>query len=587
MKNSANFQVDPKLAELLGETYKSTEDAIKELVDNSYDADADEVYVILPQPDFSENPEIVIIDDGTGMKEQEVRHEYLKIANSRFSRKGERTFGKGRLVKGRKGIGKFAGLMVAEIMEIKTRAGGKETTLTISKEALAKAKYDLEKVKLPIDVKDCDKSEHGTIITLRGLNQNFTFPNPEKLKQILVWEYGRAHDFVIKVNDERVGIQDIKGETFSKEIILSNGETAIFNYTISEKPVKTPGVIFRVGDKVIGRPENFLKQDELVPDSLKKRLVGEISSGSLAENDVTADWGGFVENSKIYNEIKEVASVEMKASLSSVFHSEMNLAKARHKLRIDRELAKLPEFKRSFAEKELNKVLEKFYSESDEKVGIIISVMVDALEKDYYWNVVQKMEESRDGDIEKFSEVLSEFGFLEMAMISSQAKNRLQFLDELDALIANPKTLEANMHQALERNLWVFGSEYSLCFSNKTLKKAIEEMLDKSFSGNRASKRPDLLLGESILRQYLLIEFKKPSISVGREAERQALEYRDDLNSVIHNKKIQIFVVGGKVDSNISSHNERPDVKLLSYSEIVSVARTQLNWLIQELAKPF
>ena len=34
MAKSTNFKIDPKLAELLGETYKSVEDAIKEVLDS-------------------------------------------------------------------------------------------------------------------------------------------------------------------------------------------------------------------------------------------------------------------------------------------------------------------------------------------------------------------------------------------------------------------------------------------------------------------------------------------------------------------------------------------------------------------------
>ena len=34
---------------------------------------------------------MIIDDDGHGMKNQDVRQEYLKIASPRFSRKGERT----------------------------------------------------------------------------------------------------------------------------------------------------------------------------------------------------------------------------------------------------------------------------------------------------------------------------------------------------------------------------------------------------------------------------------------------------------------------------------------------------------------
>lgn len=99
MSTKANFKVDPKLAELLGETYKSTEDAIKELVDNAFDADSDNIWAILPDI-FTEDAVVIIQDDGTGMKEQELRTEYLKIASSRLARKGNKTSLKNRTVKG-------------------------------------------------------------------------------------------------------------------------------------------------------------------------------------------------------------------------------------------------------------------------------------------------------------------------------------------------------------------------------------------------------------------------------------------------------------------------------------------------------
>ncbi len=87
MSKLAHFKVDPKLAELLGETYRSIEEALKELIDNSYDADSENVKIDLPEV-LENNPKIIIQDDGAGMKEKEVRDEYLNIANSRTTRKG-------------------------------------------------------------------------------------------------------------------------------------------------------------------------------------------------------------------------------------------------------------------------------------------------------------------------------------------------------------------------------------------------------------------------------------------------------------------------------------------------------------------
>jgi len=579
----ANFQVDSKLAELLGEAYKSTEDALKELVDNAFDADSDNIWITLPTP-LTPDAVITIVDDGTGMKEQELRNEYLKIASSRFSRKGEKTFTKKRTVKGRKGIGKFSGLMVAEVMEVKTKAGGKETTLTIIKDELSKGKYDLEKVNLPVSVTECPKHEHGTTITLKGLNQNLNLPNPDKLKQILVWDYGRVLDFGIYVNSERVGVQDFQGKTIEKDIEIEGGKFAKLLYTISDKQLKQPGLIYRVGNKIVGRPEDFLKEDDLIPEKLRKRVVGEIVCDDL-EDFVTADWGAIIENSKLNESIKNSVTAELKTSLNEVFKTDMHLARLRYNQKIERELQKLPEYKRQYAEKYLQRVLEKFYGDPEDKVNTIISVMVNAIEKDHYWNVIDNIEKSRNSDIEKFADALSEFGFLEMSIVTGQATNRLRFLDELDVLIGNPKTLEATMHKALENNLWVLGNDYSIVFSNKTLAVALEDYIGNRFKGSRANKRPDLFLGEDITRRHLLIEFKRPSETIGRNAENQALKYRDDLNSLIHNKAINIIIIGGKVDTKISSHNERDDVKFRTYSHLVSTARTQLKWLLSELKR--
>ncbi len=189
MQSSANFKVDPRLASLLGENYRSTELAIKELIDNSFDADAQHVWVTLPKP--LTNEPIIVKDDGVGMTEKELRNEYLNIASSRVSRKGEYTPLRRRKVKGRKGIGKFAGLMVASLMEVKTQTRGKATHLKIWRDELIKGKNDLEQINLPIDTDACPPEEVGTQIVLSGIKQNFTFPNPDRLKHLLALEYGR------------------------------------------------------------------------------------------------------------------------------------------------------------------------------------------------------------------------------------------------------------------------------------------------------------------------------------------------------------------------------------------------------------
>jgi hypothetical protein len=122
------------LSGLLGETYRSSEVALKELVDNAWDADAKNVRITLPEPLADQT--IVVQDDGTGMTAPEMRGEYLNIASDKRSRTDEHTPQLNRKVKGRKGIGKFAGLTIAEKMKVETVARGRRCTLLIDKKEL-------------------------------------------------------------------------------------------------------------------------------------------------------------------------------------------------------------------------------------------------------------------------------------------------------------------------------------------------------------------------------------------------------------------------------------------------------------------
>ena len=578
MTKNAFFKIDTKLAELLGETYRSAEYAIKELIDNAYDADSEKIIITFPEP-LIPNPKIIIEDNGSGMKENEVRTEYLNVANSRIVRKGSLSITKKRKVKGRKGIGKFAGLMVATKMQLETYANGTKTTLLIDKEELAKGNYDLEKVPLPISTETCAKDKKGTTITLSNLNQNLEFPNPEKMKQILVWEYGRDTDFEIIINGDKADVLDLQGKSFTEEIEFE-GKKAILKYTITPKPIKNCGIITKIGDKVIGRPQNLLANEEIIPKKLQNRIYGEIICDDL-EADVTADWGAIIENSKLYTSITETTKKHLKNSVEDVFATDMKMAKARFQRKINRELEKLPEFKQPFAKKALYKTLEKFYGESEERISIVISVMISAMEKDHYWGIINNIEDCRESDVEKFANALSEFGMLEMSIITSQTINRLRFLDELSILIANPKALEKDIHQALEKNTWILGDDYSVLFSDVNLKRAIKEMLDKEYKGENELNRPDLFLSKSKSRNLVLIEFKRPSFTLSRDTEHQAVKYRDELSSYFGSQPIEIILLGGKIKQNIMDVPK--GIKYLTYLDIISTAKNNLEWMIDEL----
>lgn len=583
MNETANFKVDTRLASILGETYRSTEYALKELIDNAFDADADNVWITLPEP-LTKDP-IIIIDDGSGMTKREVEEEYLFIANSRFSRKGEVSQKYKRQVKGRKGIGKFAGLVVASLMSLETNARSVKTTLNIDKDKILESRKDLEKVDLEISSSPCSENDKGTTITLSALNQKFTFPNPDKLRQILIIEYGRQDSFNIFVNNQPLDVSDIPGETITETVVLPElGEVRLkFTVTDGKKPLKYSGIAVRVNGKIIGKPRFFgLKKKEEIPSKLLRCIYGEVEANGLNE-DVTADWGAILENSRAFQSLYQYVQPQIEAAIKKQYGKEVNLQKARLQQRINKQLQQLPEYKREFAEKAIERVLKQFYNEPEDKVATIISVVLDAFDKDYYWEVMHHIDQAKDSTVTRFAEALSEFGLLEMSLITTQAIRRLQYLDYLENLNANEETSEMEMHKAIENNLWILGNAYSLIASNQTLKKTIEDYVNKKYKGERADKRPDLFLSQDYDGKYLLIEFKKPTHSVTRDDENQAEKYRDDLRTELGITDIEIMVIGGSVVKTIDTRLVRDDIKLLTFTNVISNARYQVNWLLKQL----
>ena len=583
-KPKANFKVDTKLASILGENYRSTEYAIKELVDNAWDADAENVKIILPNS-MTQEP-ITLEDDGSGMTEKEVRHEYLFIANSRTSRKGDKTPDKKRRVKGKKGIGKFSGLSIGSLMNLETYARGVRTTLIIDKGTLLDSKQDLEKVDLPVETESCKENIHGTKITISNLNQNYVFPNPEKLSEILVREYGREDGIAIFVNGKKIDLEDIKGNTIRKEIELPGVGMVTLKSTISDKPVKNAGIALRIGGKLVGKPSSFgIEENETIPNKLVKNIYAEIEADGLVA-DVTADWGAIVENSTALQTLQENLRPLIEDQIKEKYATEINLQKARNQRKLNANLSRLPEYKRQLAEKALDKLLKKFYAEDDEKFDSIISVVFDAIEKDEYYEVLLNIDAAKDSDVSIFAEALSQFGLAEMSFMLQQANNRLKFLDFVLRLSNDENALERDLHKAIERNLWILGEKYSLMASNETLKSIVSKILGKSYEENNPENRPDLLLSENYTNEYLLVEFKRPSKVIGRDDENQAEKYRDDLLAHLGKVNISILVIGGKVDTRIDSRNIGPEIQLLTFSKIISDAQNRINWLTRELRAP-
>jgi len=573
---TARFQVDSRLARLLSQEYPSTEKALKELVDNAWDADAENVWISLPAP-MTDTP-IVIADDGSGMTRVELESHYLAIAKDRREHRGERTAGKQRLVKGRKGIGKFAGLMAAAEMTLETRTRGTLSRFTLRMTDLAGVE-DIEHLPIQIETERCDPDSHGTTITLHSLHGELAFPDAGRMRQVLIFEYGRSADFTVHVEGKPLDVDDVAGTYTSQSMEVPGVGPVQLRFAITEErsAQRQAGIVLRVDGKVVGKPSFFgLEEREEFPQKLKSKLYGELQADGLREH-VTAGWDSVIENSSLLAAVTEQVQPILIAAYKERYSREIQLAQARINRAIKDRLAAMPEHRREFADKAVRRTLERFYGEEPRKLEQYVHVLLDAIEQSEYGIVLSHIHDAARKDVVAISVALDEFGMADLATLVTQAKARAQFLDELEELAHNPTTREAEMHKSIERNLWILGPVYTFFRSNQTLRRTVEEALGRKYTGDKAQGRPDLLLNEDLNGACLLIEFKRPSHALNHDDYVQAISYRHELRKHM-NKPIKVLLMGGSRSGDFPSERREPDVEVATFADAIATARRALDW---------
>ena len=216
--------------------------AIAELISNAWDADATTVQVTLPL-DVPWNPTdqrqvITVSDDGHGMTWEMVRDAYLNVGRDRRKSDGKDRSSGGRLLQGRKGVGKLAGFGIADILEVQTVHVDPHAEL--GEKALIWFRLDLSDITQvptgpapvhliyagPLSVAPPNsRRSTGTTVTLRHLHERRA-RNSDRFLASISRRFLLLRDFDIRVNDSDLGEEQI-------ELQLRNPESG---WTTDEVP---------------------------------------------------------------------------------------------------------------------------------------------------------------------------------------------------------------------------------------------------------------------------------------------------------------------------------------------------------------
>jgi hypothetical protein len=155
--------------------------AIVELVKNAYDADSPDAQISFSVQDDEESIVIVITDHGHGMTRQTVVNSWL-VPSTAF-KLIKRVSPSGRIMQGRKGIGRYAASILGTHLILETvDKTGQKTSLTLKWEEFEAAVY-LHDVKIPIKTVSTTE-QSGTRLTISGGKQYLSFWSPKELEKL-------------------------------------------------------------------------------------------------------------------------------------------------------------------------------------------------------------------------------------------------------------------------------------------------------------------------------------------------------------------------------------------------------------------
>lgn len=581
-ENEVKFRVDTRLVtEILSRgQYSQIKSIISEYVANAWDADATYVSITIPE-DFTCDP-IIIEDNGDGIDLS--IFSVVAVNKQKDNRKRTKS---NRPVIGSKGIGRWSGFAFADKLHFETRRDKKRYYFSLDKTELS-SHESLSEYECNVNEDICGLPS-GTIVTLVS-SQRMSNPSPESIKEELLLEFGYSKDFSICVNGKMLEQEDLPGQKhiIDDYIPLIGKITGYINVT--NWPIKKtePGVIIRVSGRRVVGPDFFgIEQD--FTKKVINRIRGEISADGLADI-ITSNREAFIEYDEKYIILKEWLQNRL-YSIASDIQDEENIDIASEILKIPAVKLgydQLPPYLRNDYTIQLKRFATKLgrVRKDKELLTLFGLLLLRALESVDFQAILMRLNDTDSRDVAELAKVLREWGFGEIARASNLIQERLKVLHRFAELVEDDKSLElSHIHSVLESNTWILEERFDLFMSNQSLKATAEKLGGTINNGNR-KKRPDLILKRGI-KDFILIELKRPKEIIDLSHAAQVLEYKAELSKVFPEMRdLDIYLVGRQYKESVKlsyAEGNSQKLHLLSLKEIVQNAHDRLKWLSIQL----
>ncbi len=573
-------------------------EAVCELLWNGYDANATEVNIVFDTNQIGTIHWLSIIDNGTGINLGNLDETFGAFLDSIKRNSYQRSS----YTKGKKGKGRFSFIALAYDAKWQTtfldQATSKYCTYDITISANNKDVYKND------NQISSDKGATGTTLTLTNLHgvTGFSFQAVDFIKY-LENEFGwflllnKKNNYKLSINGEPIEYQRIVADSEEIPMFITDADGTKHKFEITYVRWME-----KIGDKYY---YYFLNDD--------KREVSK-SLTSFNNNAINFYHSLYVE-STFFNNFIHSDSVEPATRIfgsNNVGHVYKTLYKELQKIVAEKQKLfirgnaadeLIERFERTGAipyfsdnkyeqakKKDLIEVVKEIYciqpkifkglNETQERTSIgFINLLLDTDERENILSILEGIVNISKEERENLAILLQKTSFGRITRTINLIESRFRTVELLRTLVFDLKKFtneRDHIQHAIAENYWLFGEQFHLVSSNEGFEKLLANYLnildgeeDKSIEKSNdieKNRRPDIFMcrqrsipdgynHDDDIEENIMVELKRPSVTIGKEQLRQIDDYMDyitrqeQFNS--KTRRWRFFVISNKVDDYI------------------------------------
>lgn len=570
--------------------------AIAEYIWNGFDAKASLIELNYRSNEMCHIFDFSISDNGEGIRIDTIDETFGYFLDSQKSS----TFDNDGFIKGKKGKGRFSFSLFANKAVWQTRFKTEDKKVLQYDIEINKSSQDNFGINNKIVLKDTQPGTKVTFVDIHALTSDL-LERPD-FEEFLASEFGwflflnKEKEYSLQINGVDVDYWNIIGDF--EEFDVEFGE---FNFVVS---------FLRWNKKIGDKYYYYLLNDNLKEvhrkhTSFNNKAI-DFHHSVYVESDFFNDFVYTKDDNLVLNFAgKNQESIEYKQLIRKlnnfVFEKEKQFIREQQaeQLILNYHSKNIfPRFRNNsyekYRQKDLETVVKELYciqpkifqglkeQQSKTLVGFL-NLLLDSEQREHVLEIIDKIVKLSDEERELLAKSLKKTNFSNITKLISLLENRFQVINIIKSLVFDHDkfaTERDHIQKVIENNYWLFGEQYHLASSDKNFEIALSNYLTIIEKGDKITakiddkkklKRADIFICKQIevpdsttseynIEENIIVELKRPSVTIGKEQFSQVEDYlrfiknEPRFNSQL--RKWKFILIGKKVDDFIENKYE-------------------------------